>query len=215
MQTKWDLFYSEISDVGQQITDNIHDDYLVKLVSTLVAINNNTCHFENVHMWRPLFTLLLVKILHGDNVHLMHLDQMENVVCDIHDVKRQTFSRANEATSGYFEGHGYTSNQTHIPTLSTKWKSIVPSAIRNEEVLAPVRNYLSIDCQIYERVVLACENANDVLLEILTDGEVYHNPGLRFGPKDFQKPLEQFVQQIPQEGEPYDTVITSMGRFYK
>lgn len=219
MQTKWDLFYSEISDTGQRITDSINADYLVKLVSTMVLINNKACHFDDVHMWRPLFTLLLIKVLHGDKVHLMQLDQMEKLVCDIHDVKRQTFYKNNEAISGYEKGHGYTSNQTHIPTLSTKWKSIVPYAIRNDEVLSPVRNYLSIDNEIYERVVSSGENATDVLLDVLTDerhseaiGHLGHRD-LVLGVNDFKKPLEKFEVLIPQEGDLYNTVKTSRGRF--
>ena len=217
MQTKWDLFYSEISNTGQEITDNIDADYLIKLVSTLISINNNSCNFDNVHMWRPLFTLLQIKALYGDNVHLMQLDQMEKVVCDIHGVERQTFQKANSATTGYELGHGFTSNQAHIPTLSSKWKSIVPHAIRNEEALKTVKNYLSVDNEIYKRVVLSGENANDVLLNILTgpkhDGSKWHASSFidntittNFGINDFQAPLEQFLQLIPKEGDLHNAV---------
>ena len=224
MQTKWDLFYSEISDTGQQIADNINANYLITLVSNMVAINNNSGHFGNVHMWRPLFTLLQIKILYGDNMHLMQLDQMENIICDIHDVERQPFKRSNEAMAGYNDGHGYTSNQTHIPTLSTKWQSIVPYAIRNEESLEPVRNYLAVDNEIYRRVVLGGEDATDVLISILTkvksessflepiifdDADNHTNLGIN----DFQSPLKAFLELIPQFSDLYNIVVTSVGRF--
>lgn len=225
MQTKWDLFYSEISDTGQQIANNIDADYLIKLVSTLISINNNSCHFNDVHMRRPLFTLLQIKALYGDNVHLMQLDQMEKVVCDIHGVEAQTFQKANGAITGYELGHGYTSNQTHIPTLSSKWQSIVPHAIRNEEALKPVKNYLSVDNEIYKRVVLDDENANDVLLNILTgprhDGSKWvkwigpHFIKTDSGIGDFKEPLEHFLELIPQEGDLYNAGRKSIADFTK
>ena len=207
MQTKWDLFYSEISDAGQQIADNINADYLIKLVSTLISINNNSCCFNDAHMQLPLFTLLQIKALYGDNVHLMQLDQIENVVCDIHGVERQTFQKANSATAGYELGHGYTSNQTHIPTLSSKWQSIVPHAIRNEGALKPVKNYLSVDNEIYKRVVLGNENANDVLLNILIGHRHDGSKWVRWierddsDMRDFKGPLEQFLKLIPQKSD--------------
>ena len=128
MHTHWDLFYSDISNAGQEIADNASDEYIRQLVLTMISINNNRCDFNDVHMHRPLFTLLQIKLLHSD-VHLIPLSLMENILCDIHSVPRQKFERVNTSDDGYERGHGHHDNSAFIAKLHTRWRQIIVNAV--------------------------------------------------------------------------------------
>ena len=168
MHTKWDLFYSDVSNAGQEIADNASDEYIRQLVSSMVSINNQQCDFNDVHMYRPLFTLLQIKLAHSD-VHLIPLSLMEDILCDIHTVPRQTFHRSNTSDDGYERGHydHHHDNSKFITKLHTKWKQVISDAIRSHPDFLPVSDYLSIENKVYNQLVVDGQNAESIFLEIL------------------------------------------------
>jgi len=167
MHTKWDLFYSDVSNAGQEIADNASNEYIKQLVSSMISINNYRCDFNDIHMHRELFTLLQIKLIHSDRVHLMPLSSMEGVLCDIHNAPRQEFIQINTSADGYSRGHGHYDNSLFISKLHDRWKQVIVNAVREQEDFSAVSNYLSIENKIYQQQVLSGQNAESILLEIL------------------------------------------------
>ena len=166
MHTHWDLFYSDVSNVGQEIADNASDEYIRQLVLTMISINNNRCDFNDVHMHRPLFTLLQIKLLHSD-VHLIPLSLMENILCDIHKVPRQKFERVNTSDDGYERGHGHHDNSKFIKKLHNRWRQIIVNAVHGHPDFVPVSNYLSIENKVYNQLVVDGHRAEYIFQGIL------------------------------------------------
>lgn len=171
MHTKWDLFYSDVSNAGQDIADNASNEYIKQLVSSMISINNYRCDFNDIHLWRPLFTLLQIKLIHGDRVHLMPLSAMERVLCDIHDSPRQEFIQINTSADGYSRGHGHHDNSSFIANLHNRWKQVIVNAVVKDKDFVAVSNYLSIENKIYQEQVLSGQDAESIFFKILDDPE--------------------------------------------
>ena len=167
MHTHWDLFYSDVSNAGQQISDNASNEYIKQLVLTMVSINNQRCDFNDVHMHRALFTLLQIKLIRGDFAHLMPLSSIDGVLCDIHNAPRQTFAKENTSVDGYERGHGHHDNSKFIPKLHSRWKEVIINAVREQEDFSAVDDYLSIENKVYKQQVQSGQDAGDIFNQIL------------------------------------------------
>lgn len=210
MHTHWDLFYSDISNAGQDIVDNASDEYLRQLVSTIVSINNQRCDFNDVHMWRPLFTLLQIKILNNDRVHLMPLSLMDQVLCDIHSVPRQTFPRENTSDDGYEPGHGHHDNSAFIAKLHTRWKQVIVNAVEGRPEFTSVKDYLSIEDKVYKQVVIGGHDVESVFSQIITDGSCKLASGYFI---EDMASYKEFVALIGRDSKVRDIAITNSYNF--
>jgi len=208
MHTHWDLFYSDISNAGQEIADNASDEYIRQLVLTMISINNNRCDFNDVHMHRPLFTLLQIKLLHSD-VHLIPLSLMENILCDIHSVPRQKFERVNTSDDGYERGHGHHDNSAFIAKLHTRWRQIIVNAVHGHPDFFPVSNYLSIENKVYNQLVVDGHRAEYIFQGIL-DG-----PSCNLATGVFRGDMNSYPSFIDRlgDGDLRDKAITNAFHF--
>ena len=185
-QTKYNLFYSDISNVGSNIAEADNAFYL-KFFNTLIHINNYHSTLNDMHTVRTLFPLLVLNTMYPA-MHMVDLSEMNSVLCKVNNIDYD-FPKENTASAGYSVGFENTANQEHIPIIRTRFHQLLtPELSKNwryeaaHEVTATnaVRAFLHLEKYVYQKMVVEkSQDAAHELNEILRGQELYFRKALK------------------------------------
>ena len=189
LQTNYDLFYSSISNtVGNEIA-NASDLFYMKLMETLVRINNFHATLSDQHMARYLLPLCFINSIYP-NMEMVDLNKMDDVIKTVNNVDPDyTFPKLNTAEEGYGPGFENSHNQSHVPQIRKRYSQLltpmlnlvwVPGTGTASEEIQAVQRYLHLEKTIYKNMVVERQDACDVINNIFSQELAFLEHGLGY-----------------------------------
>ena len=118
-QTEWDLFHSDISDLGHNIADKADTTWVHHFTRVLVTLNMDHAHFCNSHMSRMLWPFLIVSTQHK-NFNMIPLADLDATVAQVHGLSSYTSVHRNTAEEGYSSGFEHSGEKFVWRTIVTR-----------------------------------------------------------------------------------------------
>lgn len=198
-QTKFNLFFSDISNVKKELA-NAGDQSYQKFLDTLMTINGHQATLCDVHMTRFLYPLLIIQTMYK-NMRMVDVSSMSSVICDIHGAPYTDFGKLNSADQGYSPGFENTDNQAYIPEIRKRFHDLFFDDIwknwqlNEDSSVNSIRLYLHFEKIIYKAM---CDNLTCPVetLKSLYAREVSY---LRNGIKDYMEPTLNIYSGITLE----------------
>lgn len=158
-QTSYNLFYSDISNVKENIA-NANDQWYMNYFDAIVQLNNWEGSLADMHMARWIYPLFLVQTL-TPNMTLHDVYSMDTVISNAYGTEPKILEKMNTAEVGYGPGFLHSNNQEHIPTIKKRFESLLtkplndlwaPNVRNGESPLNAVRGYLDLEKFLYRRI---------------------------------------------------------------
>jgi len=179
-QTEWDLFHSDISDLGHNIADKADTTWVHHFTRVLVTLNMDHAHFCNSHMSRMLWPFLIVSTQHK-NFNMIPLADLDATVAQVHGLSSYTSVHRNTAEEGYSSGFDHSGDTTHalaikkifIDALTPRLKQNYDFDLqRHDDNLDEINRYLEIEKFVWRTMVTrpdAYTDKKNLVSKILTD----------------------------------------------
>lgn len=159
-QTHYNLFYSDISNVKENIA-NANDQWYMNYFNSIVQLNNYQGTLSDSHMARWIYPLFLLQTL-TSNMTLHDVYSMDTVISNAYGTELKTIKKANTAEEGYGSGFPHSDNQEHIPTIRKRFESLLTKPLNDiwnpnelpysDSPLNAIRRYLELEKFLFRRI---------------------------------------------------------------
>lgn len=163
LQTNFNLFYSDISNVKKNIA-NAPDKFYKKFFSSILKLNNYEATLGDMHFGRQLYPLLLLKTQYK-NMHLVDVNEMNKIVCEVNESEYIHKDKANALDTAYAPGfentQGLEENIDWLKIINSRFRELFQAELskpwfqdqKNTDDVNMVRKYLHMEKLIYNRFV--------------------------------------------------------------
>lgn len=228
LQTNYNLFYSDISTVGENIA-NANDQFYANFFKTIMKLNNQHATLSDMHMARYLYPLALVNTMY-DNMKMVELSRFNEIVSQVNQMDYYDFPKENSAETGYsigFEHSGSASvsaikkNFSRIltPVLSPEWKWTNNKDLYVVAVNS-VQKYLHLEKTVYKSLVCGDKDPTQMINEIFTEhqhikflenglNDVYYQSSLN----SYKNITQSYVDEGFTHNDVFDIMQTNVWRF--
>mgnify|MGYP005709102597 CR=1 FL=1 len=158
-QTSYNLFYSDISNVKENIA-NANDQWYMNYFNSIVQLNNWEGTLADAHMARWIYPLFLVQTL-TSNMTLHDVYSMDTVMSNAYGTEPKTIEKMNTAEVGYGPGFLHSNNQEHIPTIKKRFERLLSKPLNDlwdpfqrsgDSPLNAIRGYLDLEKFLFRRI---------------------------------------------------------------
>ena len=158
LQTSYNLFYSDISNVKENIAE-ADDQWYMNYFNSIITLNNYDCTLNDSHMARWIYPLFLLQTVTPKMV-LHDVYNMDKVLSKAYQTEDKELEKLNSAEAGYSPGFAHSDNQEHIPTIKKRFENLLtgkleaswqPGVRKDDSAINAVRAYLDVEKSLYRR----------------------------------------------------------------